>query len=465
MKKIFIKENLVKKINISVIFILLCILNICGCKKVTTEENDGQDPKPSCVHTTNIMPKAEYDYLYGYVEDALIDCQIFTKDNDNGARFQKAFKRCGCQSITFFPQQEGSNNSLYNLDSIADKYALDNWMVNTYKPNHYNHTDIQNNPLDSAYLLSINTISSNNKTLLGLSNAQEHYSIVIAGNLRFCFPTFIAKALQKCATHEMGHFIGVINDEGTLCSGNYSTICVMKQGGYEIGNEIMEKCRFCDYHACMIYNRLISKFKSQPIFSLSNIYSGSLQSNRFSFNINSNKEEYLQLEPIWLTLTIKNIGEKLDSIDIHEATDFLPKITVTNSQGINLEYRYFIGSYNGPNYVKIRPGEEICYLDEISICFGQNRIENYPYNPRHYFSEGQYKVSCKYYTDTVKLISNEISFKILKPKGDELKLFSEILSLCSSNLEINKRKDALLVLYDTYPNSVYEEEVFSIMNK
>lgn len=190
----------------------------------------------------------------------------------------------------------------------------------------------------------------------------------------------------------------------------------------------------------------------------------------FEINIVSNKSEYYQLEPVWITVQIKNTGTNVDSINIQNSLDLLPKFLVADSLGNKLSYHYFFIDYGKPNYIKLKKDEQMSYDVELSLGFSENKLVDtkHLYLPRSYFSKGKYSVLLQITSDFEMrkeiLHSNKIEFTVKPPENYELNIFNRII-------EISKIQDAkstdwdeylsdLKNLYDSSQYNFYTDEIF-----
>lgn len=179
------------------------------------------------------------------------------------------------------------------------------------------------------------------------------------------------------------------------------------------------------------------------------------QASNFTFTYSMTKQEYIQLEPVILIITIKNEGESADSLNIMDFSDFLPWLKVSNEQGKVLPYCSGIGDHFS-YYVKLSPGQETSYAGEISIGYGDIAI-GYDFHPSRYFSQGNYSI--KNYSIYGKRGVDGTKFSILLPPESELNTFEDIIKLSNSNPQIplNEQYEDLL---NKYPSSLYTEEIF-----
>jgi hypothetical protein len=190
----------------------------------------------------------------------------------------------------------------------------------------------------------------------------------------------------------------------------------------------------------------------------------------FEINIVSNKSEYYQLEPVWVTVQIKNIGTNVDSINIQNSLDLLPKFFVTDSIGNKLSYQYLFFRYRKPNYIKLMKDEQTSYDVELSLGFSENKlgVTKQLYLPRFYFSKGKYSVILQLTSDfemrKEMMHSNKIEFTVKPPENYELNIFNRLIEI--SKIQDVKSTDwdeyltGLKNLYDSSQYNIYSDEIF-----
>ncbi len=192
----------------------------------------------------------------------------------------------------------------------------------------------------------------------------------------------------------------------------------------------------------------------------------------FEVNIVSNKNEYYQLEPVWITIQIKNISPNVDSVDIHGNIDLLKRFQVTDENGNQLKGHYPLIDYGSGNFIKINGHEQISYDVELSTGFSENNLGEHMssrYSPISYFSKGIYSVILNFYNtydakEYELFQSNKINFEVNSPENDELKIFNKLLEIIKiydvEHLSWENYINDLNKLYDENQNSIYSEEIF-----
>ncbi len=287
-------------------------------------------------------------------------------------------------------------------------------------------------------------------------------AVVLSGILWDKYSSFLGKAKEKCVTHEIGHHIGMFEHETD--TGCYASSCVMKQHHYEEGDPVLEKCHFCDYHTCWLHHRFINglRYRNIPTF---NSYSGvSSNSSNIKISISSSKNEYLELEPVWLIIKIKNEGGDLDSIQLYEKYDLLEKLEIITSDQLKLPYHSLFVEHE-LKYIKMQPDEELSYDIEISEGFGNVMLsDRVNHSPRSYFSEGQYNIQSHYKTSKGISHSNTLKINIKKPEEPELKAFNDIIDIYQNHgIKIRdylKASQELETFIKENSTSVYCEQAF-----
>jgi hypothetical protein len=167
----------------------------------------------------------------------------------------------------------------------------------------------------------------------------------------------------------------------------------------------------------------------------------------FEINISSDKNEYSQLEPVWITIKVKNISLRADSLyNFDYVEDLLQRLTVSDSNGNKLKYHYyFIDKLQ--TFLKFDVNEEKSFDVELSLGYSENRLgEKFSpiYIPPAYFSEGK--------------------FSVKQPQGNDLILFNRLKDI-SKTYDVKFRDWESYIydlkkLYSDNPDNIYSEEIF-----
>jgi hypothetical protein len=195
----------------------------------------------------------------------------------------------------------------------------------------------------------------------------------------------------------------------------------------------------------------------------------SYNKSNFEINITSNKSEYSQLEPIWLTIQIKNISPNADSLDLYNDMDFLNCSIVTNMYGKRLKYRPFALIERGPNFIKFENNEQKTFYVELSDGYGENILgggNRILFKPRSYFSEGKYSVVQNIINRETKerFYSNKIEFLVKFPENNDLNIFNRLIEI-DKNYDVKKSMwnnyiEDLKNFYYKNKNNNYSDEIF-----
>ncbi|MFX1537679.1 MAG: hypothetical protein ACFFDI_26070, partial [Promethearchaeota archaeon] len=171
--------------------------------------------------------------------------------------------------------------------------------------------------------------------------------------------------------------------------------------------------------------------------------------------INLSKEKYFVSEPIWLDITLTNIGQ--DTVRTFGLC--IPcgdtKLMLLNENGDTLPYRGIQADMaRGSGYV-MQPGEHKYECDNLIAYFGE-RVDFF----RLELKPGKYSLSAAYYGSKSAIINcEEIDFEITKPSGIE----TEALELLKKGYraqitnEPNIAKNCFEEIVTRFPKSVYSE--------
>jgi len=438
-----------KKLLILIVLFTAIYFSSCKLELAPVIETIPNLTPPDCVTGTKYRT-VEFDYPYGDISDTIN--YLF---RDGGAHFNSAFDRCGIGQGMIKPNMSGTQNGYEEFNQANDD-AIIRYVVDEYKPYHYDN-------LGTGYLLAIS--AAPNAISYGTTSQffYEKTSVIFTHNIQYDYSSFFWLARSKTIIHEIGHMIGYLWDNEPH-SGRLADTCVMHQGEYSTTNPICRFQQFCDNCACEIYENdyFVNKRKSNI---LSKIIKTDKKSN-IEINILSNKSEYLKLEPVWITVQMKNTGSDVDSVNLHESMELLPKFVVTDMKGNVLNYKYISFEYGPPKYIKLNSNEIINYDIELLLGYGDKLLsEKHPfkYIPGSYFSEGNYSVLIDFDNDYKKgtISSNKINFSVKSPENNELLVFNDILKINrqydSDKIAWGDYIGAIKDLYNT--NSIYSEEI------
>jgi len=147
----------------------------------------------------------------------------------------------------------------------------------------------------------------------------------------------------------------------------------------------------------------------------------------FELEISLVKEVYSLAEPIWLDVTLTNIGEdtaRTWGLCLPCMAEF--KVILTDEQGDTMDYR-------GPEYAVLRqdgwvmgPGEDYYQCLNLSECFGEwpeprALVVGYLFTkslkPAKFAAEARYRVRGQ------DVVSNQVSFEVRQPAGEDEKVY------------------------------------------
>lgn len=208
-----------------------------------------------------------------------------------------------------------------------------------------------------------------------------------------------------------------------------------------------------------INNKIISNYKNSGFYN-------------FSINITLDKENFVQGENVWVTVKVKNISNKIDSLphldDISLAEYMsLHKINPYNTELFN--YRGGMDTYIKVNYVTFQPNEERIFDLNLQWCYGDTLPKNAkPYF--EYFTIGTYEIweAFRDFTNiTAKpILSNKLTFNISRPTGSEYEDFKKLIRINGipddkSKPHFKTRIDAYIDFFRRNPKSIYAENFIS----
>lgn len=210
---------------------------------------------------------------------------------------------------------------------------------------------------------------------------------------------------------------------------------------------------------------ILEENKRDSLFSIyeKNDTNKNIKSN-FEVNIESNKKIYLQLEPVWITVTIKNTGASIDSLIIYDKNEFLHQMFVKDSSGLPVIDKYPLVEYGNGKIIKLNSKEQVSFDVGLYRGFGDNKLL-YLFSPFYYLSNGKYSVLLKFCDEPAHKIvtSNKTEFTVKQPQGNDLTVFEQLIELINS---IDKKSPnsvefakGLKNIYDNNKKSIYSENI------
>lgn len=177
------------------------------------------------------------------------------------------------------------------------------------------------------------------------------------------------------------------------------------------------------YCRVILFLFLVSLPGSQLVFS---------QSPHISINISLDKNEYLELEPVWLTVKFKNESKKIDSLNILDPLDVLDKLIITDTNGIRIQYHFLLVEFlNRPP--KIKAQEELTYEIEVLIGFGNVMLFNALNTINSYLSAGKYKIQSQYNTKEGLVKSNIVECFVKVPEDVRAEEFNKLIEILKAH--------------------------------
>jgi hypothetical protein len=182
----------------------------------------------------------------------------------------------------------------------------------------------------------------------------------------------------------------------------------------------------------------------------------------FEIKIVSDKKEYYQLEPVWITIQVKNIGANIDSFRYFANNEFLHGMTVEDKNNNQLQCKYPLIEYASERLIRLNSNEQKSIVVGLNSGFGENELL-YQYKPKYYFSPGKYLVKLKYYDGfhNKMMLPNNIEFSVKPPKKDALKIFNRIIEINKTyNVKPPNWNDFIKdikKLYDNNQHNIYSE--------
>lgn len=176
--------------------------------------------------------------------------------------------------------------------------------------------------------------------------------------------------------------------------------------------------------------------------------------------ISLNKDEYVEGEAIWLIAEFKNVGMVRDSLpDIHEDYAVYINLKIDSDSAPPVMYYGPVVDRICPIYTVIKADET--YRARVDVrqfwhnkYFGKGLLNGY-------IVEGKYEIECKYTSgwsyDDVRLNSNKLSFRVIKPSEITAQSLDSLIDIFKSKQD---HSEQLFKFYVNHPRSVYTEDAF-----
>ena len=174
--------------------------------------------------------------------------------------------------------------------------------------------------------------------------------------------------------------------------------------------------------------------------------------------ISQDKTEYLEVEPIWIKVSLRNKCKQVKKVDVISYQTVVTKklkFDLKDLNGNRLSYRGPIG--DGTKKVILQP-EEITYGHFDLLDFYGDPYDINIKSVRHFLNSHDYSLSVTLKTSDENLHSNTIKFSVKEPVGFELEAYN-IFKEGFLNWLIKKQNLQAIGLFNKlindYPNSVY----------
>jgi len=208
----------------------------------------------------------------------------------------------------------------------------------------------------------------------------------------------------------------------------------------------------------IISNKISNKENSSSIYN-------------FAINISLDKDNYVQGENVWVTVKVKNISDKIDSLPHLDDISLAEYMAVRKINPYNTELFNYSGGMDNiiVKYVTFQPNEERIFDLNLQWCYGDTLPKNA--NPYfEYFTIGTYEI-WEVFRDFTNikakpLVSNKLTFNVIRPTGSEYEDFKELLRIYGipddkSKPHFKTRIDAYIDFINYNPKSIYAEEFIS----
>ncbi len=198
------------------------------------------------------------------------------------------------------------------------------------------------------------------------------------------------------------------------------------------------------------------------------------QNNNFSIEISLPKDSFVIAESIFLTIKIKNNSGFIDSIALCNYDEVSARIKVKDNNNKESEYKGAYISYIRNRYRIFKPFEEVEFVVDVLVHYGNNRLVQNIVGFYNYFPVGRYTLKSEFDNDltdemnNLNLISNELTFTIIEEQED-LAVYEKLRDIYSKSiLDGNEKKRSsiysLLDLLGKYPNYTYYNQAYKDLN-
>jgi len=182
-------------------------------------------------------------------------------------------------------------------------------------------------------------------------------------------------------------------------------------------------------------------------------------SSNFDFKISLEKNTFIEGEDIFVIFSIENKGKEIDSILDFSDGPLCSKVEINSDTRVSFPWG---GAYEHlPYYQKINPGEIIAVDARVNGFRGSEGSSLIAY-----FPVGKYSLKGVNKDNSGKVYkSNKIEFNIVKPEGNEIKAFEDLIffiDFYKTHENIRRTREYNILLTDRaieflykYPTSVY----------
>jgi len=187
----------------------------------------------------------------------------------------------------------------------------------------------------------------------------------------------------------------------------------------------------------------------------------------FDLTIQLDKTIFLEGEPIWVKISLKNLGEdakkvtkmSFPSVLYNNSFDF----NLIDSEGLRVKSTGIRS--HGSHTIILNPNDITYDYYDILNVYGEP-INKLLKSGRKYLKPGSYKLSAKLSTPEISLPSDEITFEVLESTADEVESY-ELFKEAYNRWLIKKKRQEARELFrraiDTYPNSIYTDLQYSFL--
>ncbi len=313
--------------------------------------------------------------------------------------------------------------------------------------------------LDSIY----GTLNDTDKDYCGVTKNLRPlagYSYVFSGKINRLLG-FDHVPRECCLIHEIGHQFG-INGHEEGCGEPCKKDCLMA----EILNPDLwnngQGVHFCRTHAAIFYggvpDPMSRKFALNIPRAGGNIFH---DNNQFTFSISLTNPNPIEYEPFYLTLVVKNVGTKDDSISNFTFFDYLNNFNLLDENGksIQLGKTYATSTKSFP--LRLKPNEEKSFSIDMLSNFGTSYLDSFFVNNRwvgndSYIPIGKYVLNYIQTLGNIEIHSNELTFQILRPEGKDSLELNRLKSIYSI-VKPREKIDSEFEFITKYPDSKYIE--------